>query len=446
VTARAELLEKYEHQRRLEIAKATGKPPWNPEPHQIRPGNPYLWLLLAGRGAGKTDACASYFDQFMRTHAGARGGIAAPTLGDALSACVYGDSGILVHNPRVRTRSRQGGIELEWPNGSAAALFGAHTHDDIDRFRARGGNRDLYWCEEIAAWRYLKEAWETMEPGLRRGLFPHIVGSTTPKTRPYLKHLMEDPETVVTRATIYDNPHLPVHQRERLVRRYKGTRWEAQELLGEYIEEVEGALWTYETLTNCRVEIGDVPDLVRVVVGVDPSGGDSEGNDEQGILVAGKGANGEAYVVADRSCKLSPDGWGRRVVQAYLDFNADRVLGETNYGGDMVVFTVKVAASAMGAEVATKKITASRGKHARAEPIAALYEQGRIHHVGQFEELEEQQRTWTQDSGWSPDRMDALVWALTDLMLDPSADQIPMRTHVAQGRIPTSADRFKTYG
>lgn len=427
-------LAKLERIRRLEIAKALGQDVWEEMPHQIVPvGNWYLWLLLAGRGAGKTDACAVYFDRWMRQHKGARGSIIAPTLGDAAEACVYGKSGLLAHNPTVKLRQRAGGTHVVWPNGSEAKLFGAYTRQDVERLRA-GGNRHLVWAEELAAWRYLSEAWENMELGLRLGAHPHVIASTTPKPRPKMKELMESPETVLARASMYDNPHLPESQRERLRARYEGTRTGRQEILGEYLEDVEGALWTYDLIAEDRVRPEDVPDLRRVIVAVDPSGGDDEGNDEQGIVVAGIGVDGHGYVVADRSCKLSPAGWGKRAVAAFIEHKADKIVGETNFGGDLVIANIEVAARDMGETVATKKISASRGKVARAEPVSALYEQHRIHHVGEFPELELQQRTWTPDSGWSPDRMDALVWALTELMLGPRPGS--GRTSVPRARIP----------
>ena len=428
-------LESLEKLRTLRVAEASESDPWAPLPHQVAPdGDWYLWLLLAGRGAGKTDACAYYFDRFMRQNPGARGGIAAPTLGDAAEACVFGPSGLVAHNPWVKFGTHAGGTYVRWPNGSTAQLFGAYTRQDVERFRARG-NRHLYWCEELAAWRYLKEAWENMELGLRQGVNPRVIASTTPKTRPYLKRLMEAHDTVLTRATLHDNPNLPQVTRDRLIARYGGTRLEAQELLGHYLEEVEGALWTYETIAHNRVRQDEVPDLARVVVAVDPSGGDEDGNDEQGIIVAGRGVDGDAYVLADRSCKLTPDGWAQRAVRAYEDHKADRIVGEVNFGGDLVINTIKVAAQSMGITVATKKLSASRGKVARAEPISALYEQGRVHHVGEHSELESQMRTWTDDSGWSPDRMDALVWALTELMIT-GRDGRTGHTSVATGQIP----------
>lgn len=436
VVSAVQQMERLETLRELELAKAQGRDPWRPYPHQVAPpGDWYLWMLLAGRGAGKTDACASYFDRWMRQHPGARGSIIAPTLGDAFEACIYGPSGLLVHNPAVRVRSRPGGTIVEWPNESVAKLFGTHSREDVERLRA-GGNRGLVWCEELAAWRYLTEAWEQMEFGLRVGPRPHVIASTTPKPRAMLKKLMESPETVVSRASTFDNPKLPEDQRERVRLRYEGTRLARQELFGEYIEEVEGALWSYDTLEKSHAGEswdGTVPSLSRVVVGVDPSGGDEEGNDEQGIVVAGRGVDGFYYVLADQSCKLSPDGWGKRVCQAYEDHKADAVLWEANFGGQMVESTVKIAARGMGMDVNTKKVSASRGKVARAEPVAALYEQGKVRHVGSFDELEGQMRNWTPDSGWSPDRMDAMVWALSELALGPQ--QIRMRTFVPRGRL-----------
>ena len=412
----------------------------------------YLAEGLWHHNSGKTAACADYFDRFMRQNPAARGGIIAPTLGDAIEACVEGPSGLRACNPTIRLRQRAGGTHVLWPNGSAAKIFGAWTKSDVDRLRA-GGNRHLYWGEEVAAWPQLREAWENMELGLRLGRNPHIVASTTPRTRPFLKTLMNLPTTVLTRASMHDNPHLPQVQRDRLIARYGGTRLEAQELLGHYLEDVEGALWTFETLLNCHLpdpaKVGDaepLPPMVRVVVAVDPSGGDEEGNDEQGIVVAGLGRDGHGYVLADRSCKLSPDGWGKAAVRAYDEYKADVIIAETNFGGDMVISTVKTAARDLGIEVNTKKITASRGKAARAEPVSALYEQGRVHHVGEFPEMESQMRNWVPGDGWSPDRMDALTWSLTELIVN-ARETAAMRTYVPgkdrKGReVNIAPDRF----
>lgn len=402
----------------LQVAEATGRDPWHPEGHQLLPagvpGVDWLaWLLMAGRGAGKTDACAAYFDRYMREHPGHRGGIVAPTLGDAIGACVNGPSGLRAHNPTVRLTSSEGGSHVIWPNGSTAKLFGAYTKEDIERLRA-GGNRHIDWYEELAAWRYITEALEQAEMGLRLGDRPHAIASTTPKPRAGFRDFVRDERTTVTTATMWDNPHNPRSWVERMERKYKGTRIGRQELQAELIDDVEGALWTLKMVETCRVT--EAPDLVRVAVAVDPSGGDEDGNDEQGILVVGKGVDGEGYVLADRSCKLTPGGWGKRSIRAWQHFDADVIVGEQNFGGDLVKANVLQAAKAMGvAGVRYEPVHASRGKQQRAEPAAALYEQGRVHHVGVFERLEYQMTQWTRESGWSPDRLDALVWALTFL-------------------------------
>lgn len=396
---------------------------WTPMPHQkAPPGEWDLWLLFAGRGAGKTDAAAHYTDQHVKGPAclpgipgGHRLAIIAPTLGDALEACVNGPSGLKAHNPGITSASSMGGTFVRWPSGAQAKLFGASTPEDVERLRA-GGNRCFAWCEELAAWRQLEECWDHLQFGLRLGPHPRAVASTTPKPRKLLRSMLSDPKVAVTRATTHDNPHLAAMVRDRLERRYAGTRLGRQELGGELLEDVEGALWTYAMIEDRRA----APDLTRVVVGVDPSGGANE----QGIVVAGLGVDGRGYVLADRSCALSPAGWGARAVQAYIDLAADKIVAERNFGGDMVLATVQTAAKSMGVSVSVKMVTASRGKAARAEPISALYEQGRVSHVEPFTELEDQMCTWTPESGTSPDRLDALVWALTELMPPDGGRQV----------------------
>lgn len=398
-------------------------------PHQRAPlGDWFLWLLMAGRGAGKTDAMAHYVNQHVlgpvcdkRIAGGHRIGIVAPTLGDAVTACINGPSGLKAHNSGVTLVQGVGGAHVYWPNGAEALLFSTDDARSVDRLRA-GGNRCLDWWEELAAWPLIdgsKQAPSAVDQailGLRIGRRPRAVASTTPKTRKKLKELMAAHDTIVVRATTYDNPHLPQSQRERWESLYGGTALGRQELSGEIIEDVEGSLWTRSLLDQNRK--ADHPDLARVVVAVDPSGGHSEGNDEQGIVGAGKGVDGKGYVLADRSCKLSPDGWGRRAVQLYLDLHADRIVYEHNFGGEMVEAVIRTAAAAMGVQVATKAVHASRGKAVRAEPIAALDEQGKVSHVGSFPELEDELCTWTPDSGVSPNRLDARVWALSELMLN----------------------------
>lgn len=442
VLPRLRRLQALEHQLRSQ-----GRPDWKPEPYQLAPqGDWGLWLFLAGRGTGKTDACAFYVDNHMtgppcdtRLPGGHRIAIIAPTLGDALESCVNGPSGLKAHNPGVRSAQSTGGTYVRWPSGAEAKLFGADGPGDVDRLRA-GGNRCLAWLEELAAWRYLESSWNHMRFGLRVGPHPRVVASTTPKSRLLIRAAMgkasakemaellgDPPMTVaVTRASTSDNPHLDPSVRDALYATYRDTRLGRQELGGELLEDVEGALWTGAMIDGGRVPAH--PDLVRVVVAIDPAVTASTDSDATGIIVAGKGVDGLGYVLADRSCKLSPDGWARRAVAAYGEFAADRIVAEVNNGGDMVESTLRV----VDAGVSYRKLHASRGKQTRAEPIAALYEQGKIHHVGAFAELEDELTQWTPESGDSPDRLDALVWAMTDLMLGGS-NQVAVGT--APGRL-----------
>jgi phage terminase large subunit-like protein len=403
----------------LAVLGVDASEPWSPYPHQIAPDGDWdLWLLLAGRGAGKTDAAAAYTNAHVLGPPclpGLRGGhriaIVAPTLGDATESCVNGPSGLRAHNPAVRLVNRLGGTFVVWPSGAEAKLFGAHGPDDVERLRA-GGNRCFAWLEELMAWAKLDACYDHLSFGLRLGPHPKAVASTTPKPRKLLHQLVSAPTTAVTRATTDDNPRLsPAYQRQ--LDRYRGTRLGRQEIGGELLSDVLGALWTYD-----RIERVEAPsDLVRCVVAVDPSGGSGPEHDEQGIIVAATGADARGYVLDDRTCRLSPDGLGRRAVQAYLDFDADAVVAEANYGGEMVEAVVQTAARAMGVSVTYKAVHASRGKAVRAQPVAALYEQKRVSHCGAFDELESELVTWTPESGTSPNRLDALVWAITDLLV-----------------------------
>jgi len=396
-------------------------PDWAPLPHQQAPDGDWdAWLLLGGRGSGKTAAAARYTHEHVMGPAclpnlpgGHRIAIIAPTFGDAVEACVNGPSGLRAHEPAVRVVQTFGGTFVRWPSGAEAKLFGAYTPEDVERLRA-GGNRCFAYLEELAAWRFLDQCYDHLQLGLRLGEHPRLVAATTPKPRALLKRLIADARTAVTHATTYDNPHLSERVRARYVERYGGTALGRQELQGLLVDEVEGALW-HARMFDARSPAP--PDLARVVVAVDPSGGASPDADEQGIIAAGLGADGRGYVLADRSCRLSPDGWGRRAVQAALDYAAEAIVVERNYGGDMARDVVLGAARALGATIAVKMVTASRGKRLRAEPIAALYEQGRVTHCDAFDELEAQMCSWTPESGTSPDRLDALVWCLTELMV-----------------------------
>lgn len=410
-------------------ARTLSEPRWTPLPHQVPPSPGfYGWLLMAGRGAGKTDACARYVHEHVMGPPCLPGpiphwvGIVAPTLGDAATSCYAGPSGLRVHSPEAKMTTAQGGTVIRWPNGSEAKIFGAHSPEDVERLRS-GGNRCLTWLEELAAWRYLDDTWDQIRFGLRAGPRPHWVASTTPKPRALIKKLSTGgvDNVVVTRATTYDNPHLPQDIREALEDAYGGTQIGRQELYAEVIDQDENALWTRGMLDTTRLRPADVPHLPKKSVGVDPSGG----RGEQGIIVVGKsmqehfrevaGAQrpvqlAHGIVLADRTCRLSPDGWGRRAVQAAVDHEADDICVEVNFGGDMALNTIRAAADAMGINIPIKVVRATRGKKVRAEPVSALTEQGRWHLAGSFPELEDQLCTWYDELDWSPDRLDAMVW------------------------------------
>lgn len=380
-------------------------------PDQVAPeGEWRTWLVLAGRGWGKTRVGAEWVRESVRRFPIVN--IIAPTADDARDIMVEGESGILAICPdNERPDYVPSKRRLEWPNGARTLIF---TADEPDRLRGKQHMR--LWADELAAWRY-PEAWDQAMMGLRLGADPRVVATTTPRPIKIVTELVADPSTVVTKGNTYDNAeNLAPAFLDKIIRKYEGTRLGRQELLAEILTDVPGALWTRKMLDDNRVHWP--PDLERVVVAVDPSGGHEEENDEQGIVVAGRGVDARGYVLDDRSCKLSPNGWGRRVVQAYIDHKADRIVYEKNFGGEMVEAVIQTAAATMGVTVATEAVHASRGKVVRAEPVAALDEQHRVSHVGSFPDMEAEMCNWTPQSGQSPNRLDARVWALTALMLD----------------------------
>ncbi len=409
-----------------------GRPPL--EPHQKPPeGTDWsLWLLEAGRGAGKTEACARYFTKYMRQHPGYRGRIIAPTYDDAVASCVKGPSGLLQVDPEVRFVVRPGGSHVVWPNGSEALVLGTHGPGDVDRLRA-GGNRHIDWWEEMAANPQLGDpldeqgAWNQAQLGLRLGDWPHSIASTTPRSTKAYRAVRKEDGTVLTKASMFDNPHLPERFIKRMRDKYEGTRLGRQELYGELLEDVVGALWTRERLDASRVN--HKPDMAIVVVGVDPAATATETSDDTGIIVAGLGADGYGYVWRDDTCHLSPAGWGARVVTAYWDEDGDLVVGEVNNGGDMVEHVVHTADD----RVPFKKVHASRGKQIRAQPVASLWGKPKddygderepaVRIVGSLPELEDQLVTWVPGEEDSPDRLDAMVWALTELFLEDQEDE-----------------------
>lgn len=395
-------------------------------PSQLPPdGDWQTWLILAGRGFGKTRTGSEWVREQVRQGV-SRIALIAPTASDARDVMVEGESGLLsvcwagdrtyageiVGRPSYEPSKRR----LTWANGAMATLFSAEEPE-----RLRGPQHEVMWADELAAWKYLRETWDMAMFGLRLGTRPRICITTTPKPLPVLREIVKDPRTVITRGSTFDNAQNLAPAFLQAIRdKYEGTRLGRQELNAEVLDDVPGALFTREMIDKALVRAA--PDLVRVVVAVDPSGtkGESDKGDSIGIVVAGKGTDGNAYVLADRTCKLSPDGWGKRVVAAYHEFNADRIVAERNFGGAMVEHVIRTVEP----RASYREVTASRGKIARAEPVAALYEQSKVKHVGGFSELEDQMCALTPDGflgDGSPDRADALVWAITELMLNKQA-------------------------
>lgn len=330
---------------------------------------------------------------------------------------VEGDSGILgVHPKEFRPIYEPSKRRLTWPNGAVASLYNATEPDQL-----RGPQHDLGWCDELAKWRYAQETWDMLQFGLRLGEDPRQMITTTPRPIVLLKKIMSDPRTVVTRGSTYENANnLAGTFLENIKIKYEGTRLGRQELNAEVLDDVPGSLWTREMLDKTRRKATDkLPDMQRVVVAIDPAGKSqetaiSEGTAETGIVAAGIGVDGRGYVLDDQSCSLSPNGWARRALATYDVLKADAIIVEINQGGDMVKQTIQ----SVRPGVPVIEVHASRGKVTRAEPIAALYEQGRISHVGTFAELEDQQVLFTPlgiTGETTGDRVDALVWALTEL-------------------------------
>lgn len=324
---------------------------------------------------------------------------------------VEGESGILAISPDPKPLYEPSKRRLTWPNGAIATTFSAEEPE-----RLRGPQHDAAWCDELAAWEYAQETWDMLMFGLRLGDDPQCVITTTPKPVKIVRELLNDPTCITTRGSTFENKaNLSPAFVAEIVKKYEGTRLGRQELYAEVLDDVPGALWTRSMIESTRRRRELKPDMSRVVVAIDPAVTSGEEADETGIVVAARGVDGRGYVLADLSCRLSPDAWAKRAVNAYREFEADRIVAETNNGGDLVERVIRT----VDANVPYRAVTASRGKRVRAEPIAALYEQGRVSHVGGFSELEDQMCMFVPDNfDGSPDRVDALVWALSDLMLD----------------------------
>ncbi len=375
-------------------------------PSQLPPDGTWrVWLLLAGRGFGKTRTGAEWVRAEAQSGRRGRLALVAPTAADARDVMVEGESGLLAIAPRGnRPEYEPSKRRLTWHNGAMATLYSADEPD-----RLRGPQHDGAWLDELAAWRF-PETFDQLQFGLRLGSDPRIVVTTTPRPTQLIKQLVERPTTFTTTGTTYENvANLAPAFVDSIISRYQGTRLGLQEIEARILGDPDGALWKRDW-----IQTAVAPDLIRVVIGIDPAGSSSEQADETGIIIAGKGVDGNGYVLADRSCRLSPEGWASRAVAGFDQFSADRVVAEANFGGEMVQSVLRTVRSTLPFTA----VHASRGKGIRAEPISSLYEQKRIFHCDAFPELEDQLCSWTPDSGKSPDRLDALVWALTWLMLE----------------------------
>jgi phage terminase large subunit-like protein len=374
------------------------------QPPEFRSGAKTYWLAKAGRGWGKTRVGAETVREWVQNFRYVN--LIGATADDARDIMIEGESGILAICPKnERPAYLSHKSQLRWPNGAISLIF---TADQPDRLR--GKQHQKLWADELAAWRY-GEAWDQAQLGLRLGRCPQAIITTTPRPTPKVKELMRDPACVVTHGTTYDNrANLAAAFYTTVIRKYEGTRLGRQELNAELLDDNPGALWQRAQIDALRVR--SMPATRRVVVAVDPAVTSREDSDETGIVAAALGVDGQYYVTHDVSLIATPDAWARAAVKLYHDVNADRLVAEINNGGEMVEHLMRT----VDRDVAYKAVTATRGKLIRAEPIAALYEQGRVHHVGAFPQLEDQMCDYDPlTAPWSPDRMDALVWALTEL-------------------------------
>lgn len=416
-----------------------------------------IWLLLTGRGWGKTRVGAEDIAQYMRENPGCRIALVGATLDDVRKTMVEGESGLLavLHPSEVRSGTVDSGwnrtiVELWMENGAKCQGFSAEKPN-----RLRGPQHHRAWCDELAAWENMQDTWDNLMFGLRLGTLPQVIITTTPRPKKLLIDIRDRAATVITRGSMYENArNLAPAALAELKKKYEGTRLGSQELLGELIEEVEGALWSRGMIDVDRYPCSpvDQPNVVQdmlrycsqVGVAVDPAVTNTPDSDETGIIVAGKTRPGQscpvcktpnarhALVFADKSGRFSNAVWANRTKSAYETHQADHVVGETNQGGDLVAQNVLLASP----DIPFIGVHAKRGKQLRAQPVSMLYEQHKVHHIGTFYDLEDQQCTWDpEESDDSPDRLDALVYILTDLMIGlHTVGKVTQRTTALEGR------------
>jgi phage terminase large subunit-like protein len=385
-----------------------------------------VWFINAGRGFGKTRSGVEWVRENVKRGVKRIAAVAA-TNSDIERVMVKGESGFLSvcwKGDKTYAGKPMGFPEwsptkrtLTWENGAQVQFFSAEEPE-----RLRGPQFELAWCDETAAWNKDIGTWEMLQFCMRLGKHPRIMVTTTPKPTKLIRQIIKDPKTVVTTGSTFDNSaNLADTYLTAVKEQYEGTRLGRQELYAEVLEEAQGALWTTDMLDRASVKQEDVPDLTRIVVSIDPAITSNAESDMTGIVVAGIDVNGVAYVLGDYTDRLSPQGWASKAISLYHQYKADRIVAERNQGGEMVRRTLEVEDET----VPIKLVHASRGKYARAEPVSALYERNLVRHVvnptdgSSLNELETQMRTWEPlGSIGSPDRLDALVWAITDLSLN----------------------------
>jgi len=375
-----------------------------------------IWLFQAGRGAGKTRSFAEWIIDRARKGLAKRIALVGRVPSDVRDVMVEGESGIMACSPRDFMPEYKPSIRrLIWPNGAVAITYSSENPSEL-----RGPQHDTAWCDELAAWRDARKGdvidttWNNLMLGLRLGSDPKCGVSTTPKPVKLIKQLVEAPGTAVTGATTYDNvKNLAPPFAAQILKTYEGTRIGRQEVMGELLTDVEGALVHISMIDDTRASRPPEGGFKRVAIGVDPATTSGEQSDETGIVAVGAGYDEQGYVLGDYSVKAGPSAWAKQVVKAYRLYGADVVVVEGNQGGDawaQIIHSIDPA-------VRVVKVTVRHGKRLRAEPAAALYEQGRMHHMGTFPALESEWTEWVPDAEDSPDRMDAQVHALAELGL-----------------------------
>jgi phage terminase large subunit-like protein len=372
-------------------------------------------MMMAGRGSGKTRAGAEWVRKIKDTHPLIA--LVGSTWDDIRDVMVEGPAGILASAPPGDyPKYEPGNRRIIWNNGAAAYIYSAQRPD-----RLRGPQHHAAWCDEMAAWQYPDDCWSNLQFGMRLGKAPRTLVTTTPRPIKLVRELLKDPLTRVSRSSSYANRrHLAPTYISKIIQRYEGTRLGRQEIYAEVLDDVPGALWSQDLIETHRLPFGAaLPDMARIVVAIDPAMTSGEDADETGIIVAAKDFQGHGYVLSDVSGHYQPHEWARAAITECTERRADRIVAEINNGGEMVEHTIRM----IEPNVPFRAVHASRGKVVRAEPVSALYEQGRVHHVGMFPQLEDQMCSFVIDydrsRDGSPDRVDALVWALSELLVEP---------------------------